>query len=359
MLYKTTEVFYVYLKNQTSPAAFMKGQITSISDIAKELGVSPSTVSRALKNHPDISVETRLRVQELAAKVNYRPNALAIGLKHQRSNTIGIIIPEIVHHFFSSIISGIEELAYSEGYRVMICQSNEDYAREEVNLQALLDHRVDGLLVSISKGSPDCSHFTRVVSSHIPIVFIDRVCWELESDRVITDDYQGARVVCSHLIERGSRRIIHLGTPDDLAIGVERYRGYCQALEDYGIPIDKGLVFQRDTPRKVLDFSKQLLALAPGIDGLFAVNDSTAITAMRILQDAGYQVPGQIRIAGFGDDPVASMVNPSLTTVEQKGYEMGREAIEILLRRLQQKSDVEHVFQTKVFSATLRVRNST
>lgn len=337
----------------------MKGPITSISDIAKVLGVSPSTVSRALKNHPDISESTRQRVQELAARVNYRPNALAIGLKHQRSLTIGVIIPEIVHHFFSSIISGIEDLAYSKGYRVMICQSNEDCKREEVNLQALLDHRVDGLLVSISKGSTDCRHFLRVAGSGLPVVFIDRVCWEIETDRVITDDYHGARLVCNHLIARGSRSIMHLGTPQDLAIGVERYRGYCQALEDHGIALDKGLVFQRDTPGKVIDFKHQLLAMAPRIDGIFAVNDPAAIMAMKILKDGGFRVPDQIRIAGFGDDPVASMVSPSLTTVEQKGFQMGREAVDMLLRRLEQKSLVPQAYQTKVFAASLKAREST
>ena len=337
----------------------MKGPITSISDIARELGVSASTVSRALKNHPDISEATRTRVQAFAQQVNYRPNALAIGLKHQKSNTIGVIIPEIVHHFFSSIISGIEELAYSKGYRVMICQSNEDQRREEVNLQALLDHRVDGLLASISKGSIDCSHFRRAALNQIPVVFIDRVCWELESDRVITDDYQGARLVCSHLIERGSRHIMHLGTPQDLAIGVERYRGYCQALADHDISLDKGLVFQHDTPQKVWAFKDQLLAKASRIDGIFAVNDPTAIAAMKILQDAGFAIPGQIRVAGFGDDPVASMVNPTLTTVEQKGYEMGREAVDLLIRRLNCKTSAGYVFQTKVFAATLKTRDST
>lgn len=336
----------------------MGSRISSINDIARELNVSPSTVSRALKNHPDISEATRLKIQEFARKVNYRPNALALGLKHQRSNTIGVIVPEIVHHFFSSIISGIEELAYSKGFRVMICQSNEDFSREEVNLQALLDHRVDGLLVSISKGTTDCTHFERVRENGIPLVFIDRVCWKIDADRIITDDYHGARLVCTHLIERGCRHILHLGTPQDLAIGVERYRGYCQALEDHGITIDKNLVLQRDTPKKVNASRDHLLSLANRIDGIFAVNDLTAIAAMRIFQEAGYNIPEHIRIAGFGDDPIATMVGPTLTTVEQKGYDMGREAIDILLRHLN-NNQTDPVYQTKVFAASLKIRNST
>ena len=335
----------------------MKSSITSISDIAKALGVSVSTVSRALKDHPDISEATRKKVQEFARKVNYRPNALALGLKSQRSFTLGIIIPEIVHHFFSSIIGGIEDLAYAKGYRLMICQSNEEYEREKINLQALLDHRVDGILISMSKNTFQFEHLETASRQGIPLVFFDRVCLKLNTDRVVTDDYQGAHLVTSHLINRGSRRILHLAAPQNLAIGRERLQGYSNALADHSIEFDQNLVIHCDTPARVSEFSEQILDLAPSINGVFAVNDFTAIAVMQLLQENGFSVPEKIAIAGFGDDPIAKVVRPTLTTVEQRGYEMGREAVRMLLERLE-NPDKEKGFETKTFSATLKLRDS-
>ncbi len=334
----------------------MKTPPASIQDIAKALGVAASTVSRALKNHPDIGEATRRRVQEYAERVHYRPNVLALGLKNQRSNTIGVVIPEIVHHFFSSIISGIEDLAYGKGYRVMICQSNEDYLREVINLQALTDHRVDGLLVSLSKSTLDVNHFQRVISSGIPIVFMDRICQELPSDRVVTNDYEGAHMVVSHLLERGCRNILHLSASQHLTVGRERYAGYCQALKDFNISPQDSLVIHCDTPEKLRAREHQLLSVASDIDGVFAVNDFTAVAAMRLFREHGYLVPKQISVAGFGDDPISRVVFPSLTTVEQRGYDMGRDAANMLIERLKNKKTGN--YQTRVFPVTLKTRES-
>ncbi|MEE4178565.1 MAG: LacI family DNA-binding transcriptional regulator [Bacteroides sp.] len=335
----------------------MKPNITSINDIARALGVSASTVSRALKDHPDISEETRRRVQEFARSVNYRPNALALGLKQQRSYTLGIIIPEIVHHFFSSIISGIEDVAYGKGYRLMICQSNEEFERERINLQALLDHRVDGLLVSMSKNTFQYDHFEDTVAQGIPMVFFDRVCKQIETDRVVTDDFQGAHLITTHLIRNGHRRILHLAAPQHLAIGRKRLQGYTEALSDHNIPVDPLLILQCDTPAQVHAVKEQILRLAPKIDGVFAVNDFSAIAVMQLLQENGYQIPEQISVAGFGDDPIALIARPKLTTVEQKGYAMGREAVQMLINRLEHP-DLAGEFQTKIFAATLKLRDS-
>ncbi len=336
----------------------MKTQPASINDIAKALGISASTVSRALRGHPDINADTRHRVQEFARKVNYRPNALALGLKHQRSFTLGIIIPEIIHHFFSSIISGIEEIAYSKGYRVMICQSNEDFQREVINLQALIDHRVDGLLVSHSKTTENFQHFFEAAQSNLPIVFIDRFVNELNTDKVITDDFQGACMVTSHLIERGRKNIIHLAAPTQLVVGRERHRGYLEALKKFGLQANEELVFQCDTPAGVMAQKDKILKLATKIDSIFAVNDFTAIAAMKIIQEAGYKVPDHIAVAGFGDDPIASIVKPSLTTVEQKGFEMGMHAVKMLIERIEQpRGDFEP--KTEVFPVKIIVREST
>ncbi|MFN3556765.1 MAG: LacI family DNA-binding transcriptional regulator [Bacteroidales bacterium] len=335
----------------------MKPHLTSINDIAKALGVSASTVSRALKDHPDISEATRNRIKAFAEKVNYRPNALALSLKKQVSSTIGIVIPEIVHHFFSSIISGIEDIAYSKGYRVMICQSNEDSGREQMNVQALLDHRVDGLLVCISKSTTDFSHFKTVFKSQVPMVFLDRVCKEIETDRVITDDFNGARLITSHLIEMGCRRILHLGTLPQLLIGQDRQQGYLQALRDNQIAPDPELVIKCDTPSDVETHKAQILALAPRIDAVFAVNDFTAIAAMNLLKNHGFEIPRQIAVAGFGDDPIASIVEPPLTTVEQQGYQMGQEAMNLLLERLSEP-DKPRKAEVKVFQVELKRRKS-
>lgn len=328
----------------------------SIHDIAKALDVSASTVSRALKNHPDIKKETCKKIQEYAAKVHYRPNVMALGLKSQVSMTIGVITPEIVHHFFSSVISGIEDLAYGMGYRVMICQSNEDYLREVINLQALSDHRVDGLLVSVGKSTLDHSHFQRMMDNGLPIVFFDRVSDDIKSDRVTTNDFAGARMLVTHLVKRGCKQILHLAGPRHLNVAGQRYQGYNQALHDHDIPYRDELVLRCDTPDKVALNKNKLLSMADSIDGIFAVNDFTAIAAMQLLQEHGYDIPGRIAVAGFGDDPVAKLVRPALTTVEQRGYDMGREAARMLVGRLTGESN--EPAQSKVLPAFLKIRDS-
>lgn len=336
----------------------MKSAKASLKDIAEALNVSVSTVSRALKNHPDINDDTCKRVQEYARKVHYRPNILALGLKHQRSMTIGVVVPEIVHHFFSSIISGIEDLAYGEGYRVMICQSNEDYLREVMNVQALMDHRVDGMLVSISKSTLDHQHFVDLANQGVPLVFMDRACNDLVSDKVLTNDYEGARMVVRHLLKRGCRNILHLAGPQHLCVGRERQEGYIQALNDYGLTYREDFVIRCDTPSKVESRKNKILGKAENIDGIFCVNDFTAAAVMRLLQDNGYDVPGQVAVVGFGDDPLASMVRPRLTTVEQRGYDMGKTAARMLLNRLSGDAIDDDTPKTKVFPAFLKVRES-
>ena len=336
----------------------MKPTHITIKDIAKMLGVSPSTVSRALKDHPDISEETRNLVKTFAEKVKYRPNALALSLRKQKTNTLGLVIPEIVHHFFSSVISGMEDLAYGEGYTMMICQSNENFYREVINLQALLDHRVDGLLVSISKTTREFNHLHNALDSGIPMVFFDRICDELDTDRVITDDFEGARIATTHLIETGCRKILHLAAPRHLLIGKNRYEGYVQALKNHKIPLDESLVLKCDTREEVMSMRQHILTLAPQIDGIFGVNDSTAIAVMQVLQENGYRIPQDISVVGFGDGPIATIASPPLTTVEQKGYEMGREAVRLLIQRLENPSAMINN-QTKIITPSLVRRKTT
>ncbi len=336
----------------------MKSNLISINDIARALGISPSTVSRALKDHPDISTETKRIVKEYAEQVNYRPNALALSLKRQRSNTLGLIIPEITHHFFSSVISGIEELAYAKGYRLIICQSNEDYNREVINTQVLLDNRVDGILISISKTTHNHGHFKDLIDSGIPLVFLDRVSEDVETDRVVTADFEGALIATSHLLETGRKRILHLASPKHLHVGRLRLDGYLKALQNYGIEPDPDLIIQCDTRHEVYQLKEDILRIAPKIDGIFAVNDFTAIAAMQILQENGSRIPEDIGVTGFGNDPIASIAYPPLTTVEQSGFEMGRQAVEILIKRIENPSTFID-FQTRVIPVSLEKRAST
>ncbi len=336
----------------------MKSHQITIKDIARTLGISASTVSRALKDHPDISPETKEQVKSFAQKVNYRPNALALGLRNSKTNTIGVIIPEIVHHFFSSVISGIEDVAYGKGYNVMICQTNESYQREVIDVQALIDNRVDGILISMSKNTLDHEHFQHILDNGIPLLFFDRVCESIESHRVIADDFQGARIATGHLIDKGCRRILHLAGPSHLLIGKNRKEGYIMALKERDLLVDESLIYKCDTREDVFLNGDKILSLAADIDGVFTVNDSTAIAVMQLLQLNGYRIPQDIAVIGFGDGPNATIAYPSLSTVEQKGYEIGQEAMRMLSVQIE-TGLVEVAFETRIFTPVLHPREST
>src|SRR6056300_1099283 len=207
------------------------GQVT-IKDLAKELGISPSTVSKALKNHPDINKNTRKRVSDLAKKLNYKPNAIALSLRSSRTKTLGLIIPETVHHFFSSVISGIEDVAYDAGYNIMIFQSNESFNREVIATMALMDARVEGILISLSRETRNYDHLANILKNGVPLVMFDRVCDEIKTDKVTVDDFEGAYNAVTHLIRSGCKRIAHLAGPPGLRITDLRRNGYIEALKD-------------------------------------------------------------------------------------------------------------------------------
>ncbi len=330
----------------------------TIKDIARMLGISVSTVSRALKDHPDISPETKERVNGVAKKLNYRPNALALGLKNNRSNTIGVIIPEVVHFFFSSVVSGIEDLAYEAGLNVMLCQTNEMYERETMVAQALIDHRVDGVLVSVAKSTKRFDHLMSFHDNHIPLVFFDRESASLEADTVIVDDFKGAYMATEHLLSIGCKNIVHLSAPDNLLIGRLRKEGYMQALTDHNFAPDPSNIYLCDTSEKVVDKIHRILSREPKPDGFFAVNDSTAITVIQELTKSGLRVPEDVAVVGFGDGPLSTIICPALTTIEQNGYEIGFEATRFLLERIAQTNLVSPA-RRKVFTPVLLIREST
>ncbi len=334
----------------------MKKGFVTIKDIARELKVSPSTVSRALKDHPDISGETKRAVNDLAEKLNYQPNAVALSLKQQRSNTIGVIIPEMVHYFFSSVISGIEDVAYEAGYNVIICQSNEMADREKANVKTLLASQVDGILVSVSKETNDFSHLKKIQENEVPLVFYDRIVPDFKADQVIIDDFDAAYRATKHLTDTGRKRIAHFAGPQNLLIGQQRKEGYKKALEDTGLNLGDSLVYDADNFEKARLAVIKIIESGTEIDGIFAVNDLTAIGAMQTLQKRGIKIPGEVAIVGFSDGRLSGITDPTLTSVDQHGYEMGTVSTRMLLKRILSKED--YPAETKVLNANLIVRGS-
>jgi DNA-binding LacI/PurR family transcriptional regulator len=329
----------------------MKRQVT-IKDIAEKLGISPSTVSRSLKDHPDISIKTRNAVKELAKLLGYKPNLIALNLKNSRTNTIGLIVPEVEHYFFSKIISGIEDVAYDNSYNVLVVQSNESYMREVLNSQTLLGNRVDGMLVSFSKETKDFSHFQQIVDNEIPLVFYDRAIDNLKADMVVVDDYSGAFDAVKHLINRGCKRIAFYSAPQHLHLGKDRLKGYIDALEHHGIGYDKDLVYPCDTFESAVKISNSVLKKVDKPDGIFAVNDLTALGVLKVAKKMGINVPEELKIVGFENSKSAIISEPELSSVDQFGYDLGKKAMTILLNRIKgNESDyepVKHVIKTKL-----------
>lgn len=331
---------------------------TTIKDIAKKLNISASTVSRALNNYQYVNPETRQKVQEMADQLDYQPDSLAQSLQKQRSNIIGVVVPQVKHVFFASVVCGITDIAYRAGYTVMICQSNEDYKQEVINIQTLMRQRVAGFLISVSRATTDFNHFESAQKQGVPIVFFDRVCENIEASKVVVDDYKGAFNATQHLIDCGYRRIAHLAGTQDIFIGRERFRGYRDALKHNEISFDPNLVvfcgFNEEDGVSAID---QLLSQYQTLpDAIFAVTDPVAIGTFLRLRLLNYKIPDDIGIVGFSDNPIASLIDPPLTTVRQPAYEIGKSAAEILLDHIENNStEIVH----KVLKTELIVRKST
>lgn len=335
----------------------MKHRQITIKDIAKELGISASTVSRALKDHPDISQQTKDKVQELAKKYNYRPNAVALSLRNRKSNIIGVIIPQIIHHFFSSVISGIEDVCSENGYHVMICQSNESYEREVTNTYALMDSQVDGVIISMTKETKEYEHFKDIRRNNVPMVFFDRVCKQLATDQVVIDDFKAAFNAVEHLINIGKTKIIHFAGPQNLEIGYLRRKGYEEALRKYNIPINKSLIYNCDKLEEAKHIITDLIKTKNLPEAIFAVNDSTAIGALSSLNRHKIKIPEEVAIVGFTNGLISTVTEPPLTTVEQNGYLMGQKAAQLLLRRINSKEEI--IYKKEIIPTELLIREST
>ena len=281
-----------------------KPQIT-IKDIARALNISPSTVSRALKNHPDISQDTKDSVNKYAKDFNYKPNTLALSLRMSKNNTIGVIVPEIIHYFFSSILSGIEQVANKEGFNVIICQSSENYEKEVRNAEALIATRVSGVLACLSKHTTNYDHFQEIVDSDIPLVFFDRICIGINTDRVVVDDYVGAFAAVEYLIQTGCKRIAFYSSPLHLEISKNRKNGYMDALRKYGLTVDDSLIRVCDTREEAIIITPEILDRPNRPDGFFAINDHCAAGILYAVKLAKLRVPQDIAIMGFSDGELA------------------------------------------------------
>lgn len=331
---------------------------TTIHDIAKELNVTASTVSRALQDHPRISRETKEAVLEVARRLNYQHNSLAAALRKGKSNLIGVIVPTADRNFFGTIIRGIEEVVNQAGYRVIISQSNDLISKEKENIDALLEAQVDGILASIARDTIEFDHYLKIKKQGIPLILFDRVTDELNTSCVVIDDYLGAYKAVEHLIHQGCRRIVHFGGQQNLSIYKERLRGYKEALISNGMIFDENLVLYGETQLEAgEELCKQVLAMPQLPDAIFSASDYTAIGAMHHLKRNGIKIPDQVAIVGFSNEVFTTFVDPALTTIDQHGKMMGQTAAKLFLKQVGNKKLLKNQEKT-VLDPVLIVRKS-
>ena len=310
----------------------------TMKDIARELGISVSTVSRALKDSPRISAERRAMIQQYAREHNFTPNMLAESLRRskvQPIKVIGVIIPEFTHFYFSSVLAGIEEEASARGYRVMVAQSGENYEREVRICQSFYENKVCGIIVSQAKDTKKYDHFERLMEAGVPLVFYDRICTGVNASRVVVDDYMGAFNAVTYLIETGCKRIAFYGSAPTLEISKNRFNGYKDALLKHGLKFDESITRICDNRADAEAITPELLQGDNIPDGFFAVNDDTAIGILYTAKRMGFRVPDDISICGFTNGQRAVACDPMLTTVEQRGVKVGEEAADILIDQVE------------------------
>lgn len=326
----------------------------TIADIARKLSIAPATVSRALNGHPAISEKTRKLVEKTARKLQYKRNNIASSLRSGKSNLIGVIIPSAEINFFGSVVHGIEKLANEKGYNVLIYQSNESWEQEKKGLEAFLHARVDGILVSIAKDTTDYSHFLDIREQGIPVVFFDRAKEELDIPSVVVDDFRGGYDATVELLTQGYKRIAHIPGPMHMDVFKNRFLGYQAALKSYDIPFDPLLIAEGyvsiESGQKA---TEQLMKLPNPPDAIFAVEDFTALGALKQLKAMGKRVPQDVGVVGFANELFGEHITPSLTTFDQQTVTMGREATGLLLQLLE--SDTKTITKQKIMLEPLAV----
>ncbi len=309
---------------------------TTLKEIAETLGISITTVSKALKNYTDVSPKTKKAVMDLAEQLNFTPNSFAVNLRTKESKTIGLIIPEVVHHFFSNIIKGVIEEADKHGYMVIILQSNESLELEKKQVYLLFNKRVDGILMSLSNESNDDNHLKSIISRGIPFVQFDKISKLIPSSKVIINDQKAASEAVQHLIDIGCKKIAHIRGPENPQNAIDRFLGYKKTLEKNGIPFDSKLVYtcENVTFDEGVEFAKQIVNDHPDVDGIFAVTDLVAVGVLAYCNEKGIKVPDQIAVIGFSNWFMSQVISPKLSTVDQPSYEMGVAAFNLLLEEM-------------------------
>jgi LacI family transcriptional regulator len=338
----------------------MKRKVT-LKQIAKELDVSISTVSKSLRDSPEISEDTRLKVQAFAKLYHYRPNLIALSLKNKKTKTIGIIIPEIVHHFFATVISGIEHVANDKGYNVIVCLSDESFDKEVINMEMLANGSIDGFIMSLSKETQqrkDFHHISEVINQGMPVVLFDRVTNDVLCDKVIIDDKLAAYNAVESLINNGMKKIGLITTVDYVSVGKLRTDGYLQALQNHGILRDEKLIVKIEDIENCSNQIEELLGES-GVDSIFAVNELFAVTAIKAAKKLKMNVPEDIAVIGFTDGIISTYSSPSITTVSQNGIKMGNKAAQMLIERLESEDEDNEQYITEVIETHLVQREST
>jgi len=338
----------------------MKAKAT-LKQIAKELGVSVSTVSKALNDSPEISEQTKVKIKEYAKLKNYKPNVIGLNLKNRKTKTIGVIIPNILNSFFAKVFSGIEKVADKKGYNVITCISNESLEKEIHTLEMLSNGTIDGFILSVSEEAQklqDYSHFSAIINDGTPIVMFDRIADEVECDKVVVDDFDSALNSTQHLINLGCKNIALISSVDNLSVGKLRADGYLKALADNNIPVNEKIILRTDSEE---DMKSKIDAIFDNkIDAIFALDENDSVAALRVSLKKGYKVPEDISIIGFADGILASRrLSPSLTTVSQHGIEIGEVAAKKLIERLEESEDETSDYETIVIKTKLKEREST
>lgn len=332
----------------------MKNGKITIHDISKELGIDSSTVSRALNDSPRVTQKTKDKILEKALALGYQRNSLASKLRTNKTNTIGVIVPRISRHFFSTVISGIEETAFDAGYDVIICQSLEDVNREKKLIETLLSNRVDGILISVSMQTVDADYLK---TNDIPLIFFDRPYNVTENTNVIIDDYKASFEATEHLILTGCKNIAHFSGPQELELYRRRKNGYIDAMKSHNLDMKSEYIIESKLMYEDGEENAKNLLKLPEVDGVFSANDTAAISAMLYLKKQGVKIPEDIAFVGFSNEPISSVIEPSLTTVNQRDFEMGKVATSLLFEQIENKGAIKKG-QTEILKPALIIRKS-
>lgn len=329
----------------------------TIYDVAEALNISPSTVSRGLKDHPHIHKDTKKKIRAAAKEMGYQQNKFASSLRKRRTDTIGVVVPRLNSYFMATVIAGAEKITNKHGYGLIISQSQESVKQEVSCVSTLFDSRVDGILISLAFDTKSLDHFSKLLNKDIPIVFFDRVADCQGCMSVIIDNFKAGYDATAHLIEQGCKRIIHLGGNLYRNVYSERLRGYKQALHDNGIDFNQKLVFISDlTGQSGRDIMKKVLRQNLKPDGVFASNDTSAVATMLELQEAGIKIPGDVAVAGFNNEPISQVISPNLTTIDYPAREIGEIAATALIEKLNNSQSAN--YSTIVLKHSLIIRES-